>query len=293
MKNNYPIKYALVPMIEQVGWSSGLHDLEREYKVVYYIAAKCYLVEVSKKYKQKGDEKVEYHVVFPFKYKLYSGYVSEEPRFNCVHGNCVNEIITDKIFDSYGAAKSAKELKNEELLDKKIKYSFGDKRQLKRKEFSDTSSYYDELEAVIERETQDLQVLSMPKEQTVIMYKDGKYKKVNSSLYEMISLYKNEDFIAYSVEEYQYHSLNSQSDGQLIYNNRPLIVNSSKNKIAKVFSPDGDTKYLQDDTIIDESDFESPQEYEVIFYTIETYDDVITSYSMGDNQKVIKIERKY
>ena len=37
MKINYPVKYAAMPIIEQVGWSHGLHELERKYDVVCYI----------------------------------------------------------------------------------------------------------------------------------------------------------------------------------------------------------------------------------------------------------------
>ena len=32
MKNNYPIKYAVMPIIEQTGWYPGLNELEREYE---------------------------------------------------------------------------------------------------------------------------------------------------------------------------------------------------------------------------------------------------------------------
>ena len=49
MKINYPVKYALMPIIEQVGWTHGLHELERDYDVVYYVVSKCYLINDTKK----------------------------------------------------------------------------------------------------------------------------------------------------------------------------------------------------------------------------------------------------
>ena len=45
MKNNYPIKYAAMPIIEQTGWYPGLHELEREYGIVCYIASK-YIIDM-------------------------------------------------------------------------------------------------------------------------------------------------------------------------------------------------------------------------------------------------------
>ena len=44
MKNNYPIKYAVMPIVEQTGWYPGLNELAREYGVVCYIVSKCYVV---------------------------------------------------------------------------------------------------------------------------------------------------------------------------------------------------------------------------------------------------------
>lgn len=37
MKNNYPVEYAVMPIEEQIGWYSGLYELEREYDVAVYI----------------------------------------------------------------------------------------------------------------------------------------------------------------------------------------------------------------------------------------------------------------
>lgn len=34
MKYNYPVYYVAMPIIEQVGWTHGLHDLEKDYGVV-------------------------------------------------------------------------------------------------------------------------------------------------------------------------------------------------------------------------------------------------------------------
>lgn len=66
MKNNYPIKYALMPIIEQTGWTHGMHELEREYGVVCYIISKCYVIKETKKYNINGTTDIKYQVVFPY-----------------------------------------------------------------------------------------------------------------------------------------------------------------------------------------------------------------------------------
>ena len=60
MKNNYPIKYAAMPIIEQTGWYPGLHELEREYGIVCYIVSKCYVVGREEKYNRYGNTICEY-----------------------------------------------------------------------------------------------------------------------------------------------------------------------------------------------------------------------------------------
>ena len=66
MKYNYPVKYAAMPIIEQVGWSQGLNELERNYDVICYIVSKCYLLSDKTKYKENGKKEKEYEVVFPY-----------------------------------------------------------------------------------------------------------------------------------------------------------------------------------------------------------------------------------
>ena len=67
MKYNYPVKYAAMPIIEQVGWSHGLNELERNYDVVCYIVSKCYLLSDKTKYKENGKNEKEYEVVIHIK----------------------------------------------------------------------------------------------------------------------------------------------------------------------------------------------------------------------------------
>ena len=55
----YPIKYAVMPIEEQIGWYPGLNELEREYSVVANIVSKCYVIREDKEYLQDGTLKIK------------------------------------------------------------------------------------------------------------------------------------------------------------------------------------------------------------------------------------------
>ena len=117
MKNNYPIKYALIPMIEQVGWVSGLNELEREYDVVCYIVSKCYLIDEVKKYHLDGSYDISYNVVCPYqRYDSFDTYNIEEPSFNYNSGYCTNSTKVNEIFNSIEEARNAVNADKEVLL---------------------------------------------------------------------------------------------------------------------------------------------------------------------------------
>lgn len=67
MKYNYPIKYAVMPIYEQVGWCNGLNDLERKYEIVYNIVSKCYVMKMKLLIIfATGKSEKRYDVVFPY-----------------------------------------------------------------------------------------------------------------------------------------------------------------------------------------------------------------------------------
>ena len=160
MKNNYPIKYAVIPMIEQVGWLHGMNELEREYGTVCYIVSKCYLVEESKKYKADGSVRVKYHVVCPYQYDEFYEWKRVEPTFNIMHGQCTNDIVVDEVYDSLEDARVSKDEKNQEIFQKLFKYMPYEvyKKRFKEVEskFNNTLAYYNQLETMIKNNVQDL-----------------------------------------------------------------------------------------------------------------------------------------
>jgi len=109
---NYPIKYAILGIEEQVGWSPGLHEMEREYDICGYIVSKVYVVGEFIKYNRDGSYKKFYHVVFPFT-SVYEK-SRQVPSYN-INRDCHNYVNVSEIFDNFDDAKLLSSEKNKEL----------------------------------------------------------------------------------------------------------------------------------------------------------------------------------
>ena len=151
MKYNYPVKYAAMPIIEQVGWTHGLNELERDYDVVCYIVSKCYLVSDRTNYKENGKNEKEYQVVFPYQPGQYNNWERVTPSFN---NGCTNSNFVEKVFDTYEEALEFATHKNEELCEKAWVYlpytkDLNDQISKKIQEFNDRLSRYKLLEQLM------------------------------------------------------------------------------------------------------------------------------------------------
>ena len=297
MKNNYPIKYAVMPIIEQTGWYPGLHELEREYGIVCYIVSKCYVVGREEKYNRYGNTICEYKVVFSYgKDNQYGDLSRVEPEFCLMNGRCNNSTNVDKVFDSFEEAKEETEKKNKEILSKKLSFirvddNFHQNVSLAREKHEEVVNYYQEIESMIEENSTDLVVNDKVKEQSVIFERNNSYKKKDYSLYDMIRLYSDEDFIAYNVSLDDYKKIEEQlKNGEQIdtenIKKNCLLISSSGDKKVKVINYDSKDKgscfYIENGSLYydDKMDFslDSISGNTIVVYTIETYDDVINSY---------------
>jgi len=122
MKNNYPIKYALMPIYDQVGWGHGLNELEREFEVVAYAVSKCYVLSEVKKYLVNGCFTYEYEVVFPYERDRDLNWNRVEPNFNLLNNNCINSKCVCNVFDCYEEAFRVAEKLNFEKMAKAMSY---------------------------------------------------------------------------------------------------------------------------------------------------------------------------
>lgn len=318
MKNNYPIKYAAMPIIEQTGWYPGLHELEREYGIVCYIVSKCYVVGREEKYNRYGNTICEYKVVFSYgKDNQYGDLSRVEPEFCLMNGRCNNSTNVDKVFDSFEEAKEETEKKNKEILSKELSYirvadNFHQNVSLAREKHEEVVNYYQEIESMIEENSTDLVVNDKVKEQSVIFERNNSYKKKDYSLYDMIRLYSDEDFIAYNVSLDDYKKIEEQlKNGQEvdiegIKRNR-LLTSYSDDKKVFVISNNSIEKscfYIENGSLYyyDRINYflNAISRVSLVIYTIETYDDVINSYitdavineDMPKNEDTEKVFRK-
>lgn len=161
---NYPIKYAILGIEEQVGWLPGLHEMEREYDVCGYIVSKVYVVGESIKYCSDGSYKKFYQVVFPFT-SIYEK-KRQIPSYN-LNCDCYNYVNVSNLFDTFDDAKIVSSEKNRELRAKSyLPVSYGNKmawkdRILKGQELFDKRQVnYLEFENFISMETIDMEITS-------------------------------------------------------------------------------------------------------------------------------------
>ena len=299
MKNNYPIKYAVVPMIEQIGWTAGIHDLEREYGIVYFIVTKCFLTDETKKYCQNGSTETKYHVVCPFEHKEYDLWKKCEPSYNLIDGHCTNSIVTSSIFDNYEEATQYKKEKNKKILEKKLAYlpyneDYKQRRSDIIEEFYSAAEYYDKLEKMIEKKTPELRVNHDAKDQTVFVSQNGSLKHYADSLYYIMKLYDNKDFIVYSVNDAQFKGLKAGDFGN-VNSCFPLIIYDSKAKVMRLMNPGNPDKFINDGVIRENyfGTLRRPDSNCIRLYTLETYQDIIDSYQISNlDVNTIQLVRK-
>jgi len=317
MKNNYPIKYAVMPIYEQVGWNHGLNELEREYDIVAYIVSKCFIISETKKYKIDGSLKKEYQVVFPYRNDEYDIWIRTEPRFG-FQRQVMNTIIVNDVYESYEDALEDAKSKNEKIKEKKISLLNIDNNLFKeidkiKIEHEELIKKYEDLQKQIEKNTTDLKIDEISKEQSLIitigeknttinMYED---KMINISLYDYINLFRNEKFevISVSLEEYELmkKQLNErekleQSFLETLTSKKILLINLKESEIIQIVDSDKSDFYLNDDRYLVYKENMNVNRIEgehIIVYTIETYEDILKSFiTKYKSDKNIKIEGK-
>ncbi len=297
MKNNYPIKYAVMPMVEQVGWIYGLNELEREYEEACYIASKCFVVAEKVEYLQNGEAEKSYEVVFPFESLNYDGsIVRKEPTYN-INGYCNNCTKVNKVFDTFAEAKKEALKKNEKLLYKaigRLAYSkeFTENVKKEKEEYYRRQERYETLEKKIQNETKDLLLNAKSKEQSVILMMDGKPRILNASLYNFMIMFDEKDYCVYTVTEEEFNKLKKTIELIKMVNEkelqtRPFLENNPVEKKAKLFDIDSDCQvgnyYIKNREMSYKKDDGAPlrKEHEVRVYTMETFEDVFISHYLN------------
>ncbi len=306
MKYNYPIKYTAMPIIEQVGWSYGLNELERDYDVVCYIVSKCYLISDKIKYKEDGKTEHEYEVVFPYQKSQYHNWKRVIPTFN---NKCTNSNTVEKVFDTYEEALEFTNEKNQKLCAKTwsyLPYSKDLNHQISQKiqEFNNKLSKYKLLEQQILTNTTNLNPKNIKKLSKLIINHEGQTKVLSSTLYEYLNYSTYSNYIIYSVSKEQYQKLlmlltnkDTSNISSIIKTATPILYHNyqANNKNILLINKNGNVLYYINErgTLISNDNQELPNvllsaidNKTEISFTTETLEDIILSFNQDKYQYI-------
>lgn len=299
MKINYPIKYAAMPIKEQVGWSHGLDELERKCDIVCYIVSKCYLIGDLTKYTEDGKSIKQYEVVFPYQQSSFSGWQWVTPTYNVMCGYCTNGNKVDAIFDSYEDAQSFVTTKNGELCKNSYIHllcskDYAAKKEAKKNEFYEKLTEYQLLEEQILLHTEDMEIGKNKVLTNVIKIENNNGVILPWSIYEILELFVDDKFVVYSVSQEQYCHLTNliveekiDDTKSIIGPEQGLVIHKTKDDLIKLAIQEVcGAYYIQSDNInydnkldkVTPEAFEDIDEDTLIFYTTETIEDLLRSY---------------
>lgn len=296
MKNNYPIRYAVRPIVEQIGWSHGLNELEREYGTVAYIVSKCYVISQTKRYFQNGEEDENYSVVFPYqKDSAYSEYYRVDPSFN-IYEQCINSTVVDKIFMTREEAMEEARILNEKIVKRKIvalhyNSKFKDNVREIRESQKEKLEDYKFLEELSKEKTSDMIVGAPFKEQKIILISNGKVKISDNSLYDFIRVWSGQEFLVFNVSVKKFELLKKKVYQEDIdcksFDENLLLEGIETGEVVKINNYDNEQGkgcfYIQNNLMSYDANLDAPRRVDgddskIKVYTIETYGDVINSY---------------
>ena len=293
MKNNYPIKYSVIGIYDEINRNTN------EPEQITYIASKCYVVEENIIHNENGTKKKTYGVYFPF--------VLSNASFSFVR--TVGYEKVDDVYDSFEEALEVAKSKNDEfILDKIAFLPFDEHFETNYEKITKKANMYIEkykkLEKIIEENTDDMIVGLEPKEQSIVYVTDKVEKVVDLSLYKILELCNDCNLVVYSLSDDEYTALKEDINEDLSlkeYNKKCLIQYDPNIKLFKINNYDDkeNSSFILDENLRPKREItdEMIQEYfnnkpDAIIYTTETYEDVISSYIIekhnyydNDNEK--------
>lgn len=298
MKNNYPIGYCVLPISEKVRVANGIAQGE----TICYIAMKCFVVGEEKEYTSFGDIYKKYKVVPTYKEDGWGmKFYRDEPKYK--FGKCVNYVYTETVFKTKKEAEKIRDEKNEDLIRQKERYllestNIGDK-------IRKTIDGYKEMEESIEENTTYLDgIKDKFKEQEMFcVCSDFGLLKEGHSVYELIDSNSiHSDYAVYTVTKEEYEELNKiernddvndliRSKNLARFMHTPLMLCSYEDDFAKLLPPKvGKNKsiyILLGNGAIPIAKRKSYKyiDWDEIYFTMETYDDIVESYNIGFKRK--------
>lgn len=154
-KNNYPIRYALLPLYEKRGYLPDADvGLLPNFEIVGYIVSKCFVVF---KTEEEFSSQESYQVVFPYQSVRDLDKPMSTP---IVYGDrCINAVSVPKVFDNYDDALIEGMILNSALVDQNF-YEFlaPDERELIDQQDNERIASHLDFENKIAEATKDLAI---------------------------------------------------------------------------------------------------------------------------------------
>ncbi len=140
-KVGYPYKYALMPIIEQAGWTKGVPGWEvgSIEKVVAYVAMECYLLQKTITYDNNGNFNEKYLIVFA---KASHDFSTEVYPYDKMYGVNTTGVLVNYIFDTLEEAKSYEQEINNDLVKESCIYSKAAEKEILKQQTQETIFKY-------------------------------------------------------------------------------------------------------------------------------------------------------
>jgi len=304
MKNNYPIRYCVLP----IGKIYEKNKLDYHDERICYMAMKCYVVGGEIEYTREG-EAIK-------KYKIVPAYTPEsdgtmfflnEPIYD--YKGCINYFYAEKVFETKEEAEKVKDEMNEDLITQKEREipkwaNIGDKIKKTFEEYKKIEEYIEKNTAYLNREF---------KEQNLFSVSNYGLIKEDMSIYDLIEdCFYDKDIAVYTVTKEEYEKLKEiEADDEvnegvrakdlMEFMHTPLMLYCDEDDFAKLLPPkDSKDKsmYIRTgDAIYQIAKRKSYKDivWDEIHFTMETFDDIVESYNIGFKRKdtlTLKMKRK-
>lgn len=311
MKNNYPIKYVVIPIHEKLSSEFILKEYKRFYELTIYIVSKCHVLSEVKKYLADGSFLMNYKVHLPYENSRANSQTTwKRDDFN-INESSLDVVTVENIFETFEEAEKFASKLNENafgniqipfLHDPEEIYSAKFKRL--EEEYNLTLSRCKVLEKMMDEKTTDLCFDIEPKEKSIICCYKDKDVIMPNDIYYLIRRYSDLKFYACNVSKEEYESMKEQIKSNGVLDERTsqsramlpryLLVNDCEEEITRFSNYDSQNEkgcfylcgggypcMMYDENMLllqyDASFKENLPELKI--YTTETYDDVIRSYA--------------
>lgn len=311
MKNNYPIRYVALPLSERGLWQS---DSENVHDVICYLVIKCYVVGEETKFLREGYSTKEYKVVPTYVTRLSQLFEMADPKYDeesavyyedIKYTNCLH---TRNVFEKLEDAEKYRDARNIDIAE--IIVSAAPKWANLREKFEKTVEKYRALEADFEKNTEYLPTDESKRSKQTIYGVDNGLGLVD----EEISVYSLMDAGAYDDRYYAVYTITPEEVKELDkvlenddtaeaftieagaakkYMHTPLMMHVVDYDYVKLISPNNKSKYVAigDEPYVSRVPSSIRRvhfdniEFDQLFFTTETYDDIVESYNLDEKRK--------